>query len=689
MKNSFFKRNKNKFLLSFGVLAGLSLLTFVLGMKFTKKFKPSFYNYKSYMSEDNIKEINNTFDYKEFDEVNQFSNALINNKAVAGIGSEFLAVELIRKQLIGKIDYASLLNLPEIEGFLEFNKLKSIINSDNFENYHESQKNNFKKLFKEAKQKRDLARKYVQLTLRSEIWDHLSKYKLENGDELWEYFYPYFSQDMVIGYNIKKIPLDKEVQNEDGGINIDVYKNSFKNTDIQDPLSLINVLKIMSKNNFDKWYITDAVRDNMLYGSSYWPLPNGRTENNFTGKVSDSEDYGNQTYKILIDAFADLIHDGTGYDIKNNKHITFKGDGLEIVNDLINPGRPDVNVAIMYNGDAIDSYYGSDNFPDVVEDGEIRAIKPKNNILLLDGFVVSSGASRENAKQYTKAVSNTIFQGNKEIIDSYKELVEKNLLEEKISSNTSDSNFNKIQTKVAFKRILSNWSEAKKIEISKEIDEADDNIEVLINKYSSIIDLSSLDNSDKLQEYFEVQKKYKNNENYEYDDRINIFVKFFSDYISKNLSSFIDFISDNFKKEDFKIESLSERTIETNLFSAWLNKDRENILSFISELNDKSELVSFFTTYIARKISFIDISSLEDKHNFTNFDFVNYVPTNISDYEQVLQNYFLDPIEGHDANAISLFEITNANGIVHENIQPVSDELQSKLTTYYFNKTKS
>ncbi|PPJ44556.1 hypothetical protein C0075_25890, partial [Rhizobium sp. KAs_5_22] len=75
--------------------------------------------------------------------------------------------------------------------------------------------------------------------------------------------------------------------------------------------------------------------------------------------------------------------DGTGFDIKDNKHISFIGDGLEIVNNIINPTRPDVNVAIMYNGDAIDAYYGSDNFPDVVEDGEIRSIKPKHNLLLV------------------------------------------------------------------------------------------------------------------------------------------------------------------------------------------------------------------------------------------------------------------------------------------------------------------
>ncbi|WAM06299.1 hypothetical protein ONA24_02595 [Mycoplasmopsis cynos] len=110
----------------------------------------------------------------------------------------------------------------------------------------------------------------MKLSLRKEIWNHINKYKLQNNDELWEYFYPYFSQDMVIAYNIKKVPLKKS--NNYGAIDFSKYKNKFKNDDIKDPLAIINVLKILSENNYDKWYITDAIRDNLLYGSAYWPF---------------------------------------------------------------------------------------------------------------------------------------------------------------------------------------------------------------------------------------------------------------------------------------------------------------------------------------------------------------------------------------------------------------------------------
>ncbi|SYV97726.1 Uncharacterised protein, partial [Mycoplasmopsis edwardii] len=59
---------------------------------------------------------------------------------------------------------------------------------------------------------------------------------------------------MVIGYNIKKVPLNSEVIDPTtGGINFASYKDKFKNDDIKDPYSLINILKIMTENNYNQW----------------------------------------------------------------------------------------------------------------------------------------------------------------------------------------------------------------------------------------------------------------------------------------------------------------------------------------------------------------------------------------------------------------------------------------------------
>ncbi|BBA22389.1 spermidine/putrescine ABC transporter substrate-binding lipoprotein PotD [Mycoplasmopsis bovirhinis] len=691
MKKNFWKTHKNKVLVSSGILSVAGIFTAVLSTKLTKKFKPSFYNYKSYMSSDNIDKLNETFDYKEFDEINQFSTALINNKAVAGIGSDFLAAELVRKKLIGKIDYASLLGLEELEGFLEYDKLKTLVNSQDFTNYSITEQETYKKELSEAFNKKQLIKQFVKLTLRPEIWDHLLKYKLEDDNELWEYFYPYFSQDMVVSYNIKKNPIAVDNATGNGSIDFEKYKNTFQNNDIKDPLSLVNVLKIMSLNNFNKWYITDSIRDNMMYGSSYWPLPTGRTENNFTGYVLDNETDGNETYKILIDAFADLINDGTGYNIKDANHIAFKGDGLEIVNDLINPSRNDVNVAIMYNGDAIDAYYGKDNFPNLVEDGHIRAIKPKNNILLLDGLVISSGVSKENAKKYAQKVSESFFQGTIDIINSYKALLENNAIKE-LRLGTNQVDFTHMQTKTMFKRLATNWKELKINELS-ELETASLNQEYLnqfISKFTNLIDLSLEENKASYDEYLAIQENYQNNQKVDFSDRINLFVKIIKNYLDANLSDFYQLAINNIEESKKAIEyQNSYDSFEKALIYEFISSNLEELKEALSKHSTLKEKKDFIGLFLARKIAILDFSTIKDKYNFTNFDYVNYVPTNISDYEQVLQNYFLDPISGHDETAINLYEINNKTGIIHENIQPVSDELQSKITTYYFNKTKS
>ncbi|MFV8479436.1 hypothetical protein ACNQ2L_00295 [Mycoplasma sp. T193] len=92
-------------------IALLSIGSFIIALvvillsvfKFSHPFKPAFYNYKSYMSKTNIDKIQKDFTYKTFDEINEFTNALVNNKAIAGIGSDFQAIDLIKKDILKKL----------------------------------------------------------------------------------------------------------------------------------------------------------------------------------------------------------------------------------------------------------------------------------------------------------------------------------------------------------------------------------------------------------------------------------------------------------------------------------------------------------------------------------------------------------------------------------------------------------
>ncbi|BBU47655.1 hypothetical protein [Mycoplasmopsis felis] len=674
-----------------------------LTLKKNKSFKPSFYNYKSYMSDDNIEHLNNTFDYKEFDEINQFTNALINNKAAAGIGSDFLAAELANKGLISKLDYSILLNLPELKNYLkyddylkEFNELNIQLKNTKDQEQKASLNNKILKIqqnLNNSKKAKELIKQYVKLTLRPEIWNHLNSYNLNDNNELWEYFYPYYSQDMVIAYNIKKVSINPENLDENQSIDISKYIDKFINTEpnkeiIQNPYSIINLLKIISENGYDKWVITDAVRDNMLYGSSYWPLPNGRTDEKFTGIVQE-EDNNSKPYEILIDSFVDLVKDGTGFDIRNNKHITLKGDGLEIVNDLINPNRPDINAAIMYNGDAIDSYYGSDNFPNQVEDGEIRAIKPNQNILLVDGLVLSNKLNQETKDDFMHNISTGYYSYLSKVIQKYKSIFNKDL----------EQNFDNLQNKLVENHIIEIWKDFKTEELSEQLNDLNNDVIInFINKIASIIDLSSQENNQEFIDFYDLRQKYlkKAEQDINKNDAINYSSYLMKEFLNKNYSDFMNKLVNKIleiSNNNFEVKEEELLKLNQDEFSKMIIK---NTLTFIEEflqkIKENENKEEFIFDTIINSLVFIDLSNeeyLKNYNNLSNFNFINYVPTSITDYELIYRFYFFDKYDNHDFNAINMFEIINTDAIKHESIKPVNDKLLSKITTYYFSKIKS
>ncbi|WP_322876275.1 type 2 periplasmic-binding domain-containing protein [Mycoplasmopsis felis] len=674
-----------------------------LTLKKNKSFKPSFYNYKSYMSNDNIEHLNNTFDYKEFDEINQFTNALINNKAAAGIGSDFLAAELANKGLISKLDYSILLNLPELKNYLkyddylkEFNELNIQLKNTKDQEQKASLNNKILKIqqnLNDSKKAKELIKQYVKLTLRPEIWNHLNSYNLNDNNELWEYFYPYYSQDMVIAYNIKKVSINPENLDENQSIDISKYIDKFINTEpnkeiIQNPYSIINLLKIISENGYDKWVITDAVRDNMLYGSSYWPLPNGRTNEKFTGIVQE-EDNNSKPYEILIDSFVDLIKDGTGFDIRNNKHITLKGDGLEIVNDLINPNRPDINAAIMYNGDAIDSYYGSDNFPNQVEDGEIRAIKPNQNILLVDGLVLSNKLNQETKDDFMHNISTGYYSYLSKVIQKYKSIFNQDL----------EQNFDNLQNKLVENHIIEIWKDFKTNELSEQWNDLNNDVIInFVNKIASIIDLSSQENNQEFINFYDLRQKYlkKAEQDINKNDAINYSSYLMKEFLNKNYSDFMNNLVNKIleiSNNNFEVKEEELLKLNQDEFSKMIIK---NTLTFIEEflqkIKENENKEEFIFDTIINSLVFIDLSNeeyLKNYNNLSNFNFINYVPTSITDYELIYRFYFFDKYDNHDFNAINMFEIINTDAIKHESIKPVNDKLLSKITTYYFSKIKS
>ncbi|QNM93557.1 hypothetical protein H9M94_03050 [Mycoplasma sp. Pen4] len=346
----------------------VTLITIILSIvKFSTPFKPSFYNYKSYMSQANIKKVEKTFNYKVFDEINEFTTALVNKKAIAGIGSDFQAVNLIKKDLVKPI--------------------------------------NFKKLFKTHKDlTSDEIKKALKAIYTPIVWKHLESYDeqlktdadglpYDTPKHLWEYFIPYYAQDGVVAYNrfdkddntIRPYINNQDLLNNANKLNETIkYQDESKSVS---PNSLLNLINTLRSKGYKNLVVTDAIRVNMLYGSQY-ELINKQSnfdviKDNFTGKTTENN------YKKQIHGFEWLLKKGTNSSNRNlYKNISFNADGQGILDTLINPKYNAVDSAILYNGDLLDAYYSENNY-DTVEKGTIDGFKIGENVLLVDGFVVA------------------------------------------------------------------------------------------------------------------------------------------------------------------------------------------------------------------------------------------------------------------------------------------------------------
>ncbi|MFV8475053.1 hypothetical protein [Mycoplasma sp. Z663] len=628
-----------------------------IAYKATHQYKPAFYNFKSYMSEDNQAILRQHFTYTQFSEISEFNNALINHKAAAGVGTDFLAAQLAKKGLLAKIDYSILFNDPSL-------------------------KDNYQK-----------TKNLVHLFLRDEIWNHLAQYNAElsksNKGELWEYFFPYYSQDAVVAYNTRKNPIvpnnRSDADDPLSGIATSWLKEqNFGNSEAYN--SFINVLKAIHANGFNSYIITDAMRDNMLYGSSYWLLPDGeRTSSKFTGDVKSD------TYKILIDSFKQLIKDGTGFDVRNNRHISFEGDGLELLNQLINPKRPDITAAIMYNGDAIDAYYGSDNYPasekeiaqGISHDGDIRVIKPKQNLLLVDGIMLSSANNETENTAYLQVLGSSVYSNLNNYWAMGKDQTslatyEKNT-KVKFSENIFAQVWKQIQEQGAFAKLWNPSLLAKPLESNQ--------INQVITKYSDLINLSLPSNATWLDKYSHLQTE-RDEEVANYDAKINIAPSMLQAYLLASKASLMDQLLAFLNNNQAKTAVLNTSNSEDEILGAIVASNKEQINDFIQSWEGKKEALAL---YLGRKIAFIDISdeqNIEGWGNLTNFNYINYVPTQEIDYQLVLRNYFADVVEGQDKNVIDIYKIVDVSN-QSDKLEIFASELQDLINKFSSNSTLS
>ncbi|MFV8401230.1 hypothetical protein [Mycoplasma sp. 2634B] len=365
----------------------IALVVILLSVfKFSHPFKPAFYNYKSYMSKTNIDKIQKDFTYKTFDEINEFTNALVNNKAIAGIGSDFQAIDLIKKGHIKKIDFKKLFKSVDHANF-DQQLLDKLSDSDFLAN-----------VLKEI---------YSPI-----VFNHLASYddelttdlhgnKLETPNHLWEYFIPYYAQDGMIAYNTAKAINGKTVNDE--ALEANAAKLSQKYQTTIEPYSLLNELNLISQSGYGNYIITDAIRTNMLYASGYNFNNNTLTLQPFTGTSNE------RNYKNQIIQFGNMIQAATSYPISNSRYITLDGDGQNIVARLLDPSNKQTDSGIVYNGDMLDMYYSDNNY-DTVANGTVEGLKIGQNVLLVDGVMVKSNISDEYETKLYQSLNESFLQ---------------------------------------------------------------------------------------------------------------------------------------------------------------------------------------------------------------------------------------------------------------------------------------
>ncbi|TNK93397.1 hypothetical protein C4M83_00185, partial [Mycoplasmopsis pullorum] len=160
----------------------------------------------------------------------------------------------------------------------------------------------------------------------------------------------------------------------------------------------------------------------------------------------------------------------------------------------------------------------------------------------------------------------------------------------------------------------------------------------------------------------DVLSKFNNNElvwNY-------LYVKALSSYLEKNeLKTEHNWISEIVKNSEFDSSKLNLWVLD---LLAWSD------LGFDPEEESDSYKEKLFNT---------------DYLNINNFDYINYSLPIALDNLFIYKNYFFDGDGQDDVIAQELYKIANTDKITHKEIDPVSNDLNSKITLEYYKQMKS
>lgn len=378
------KITKKTILVILGCFLTFGFLLVVIIVKILIPFKPSFYSYSSYADYETIKQINKNYTYKEYGSVEEFEFAFENNKVIAGITSDYSIISLI---IDGKV-------APISKEIKEMNNLEN--EWESYFNESTIEQMNFYNQFLDEN---------VQKRLNEIFPDYGQNYNFKFSD----FVVPYFINDRLIAYDTTKIFGQKNLP-------INPLNEHFSNEEYPSLENALKLLKMEAKNKFKiQW--TKNERENTVIGSTI-----DDPKNNWNTKIDD------KNYNELLDNFANIVYNGTEAQMSNPNVNIFETDSDVVLNNVINPNS-NISIALLYNGDALDAYYGSDNFEGIEDGDRLRIIRTKYTVRILDAFVVSSSLNTNEKEKLLKNFNDSLFNG---MFLSCDDLIEKTQLGENV-----------------------------------------------------------------------------------------------------------------------------------------------------------------------------------------------------------------------------------------------------------------
>ncbi|MGL6125416.1 MAG: hypothetical protein ACRC1F_02975 [Metamycoplasmataceae bacterium] len=323
--------------------------------KSVNPYKPTIYNYQSYVNPDFIPEIEKNYSYREYKNNSEFNNAIDNNKAIGGISTDYMLVDLINNKKISKINFEKAFGIADPTIFYSDQTNKQLEFFDKF-------------IAVNSKVKGDVDGDGIV-------------------DRFSEYIIPIWINNKVFIYNSEKM-----------GNNIPNFNNDF---------SYENILKELTRGGVDVWSWTNAPIENSVLGSEkeLGGFDTTLTNDNYVKRIDQfSQIVQNGTGHSISDSSTNIFEDDSDVVLQSTidpksfikGSYLFNGDALDAFwseDNFSNVSTGTIKMVKPENSPSfVDGFVVSSS---ISEDKQVELLKNLNSVFFEGKFMTKEEISLE------------------------------------------------------------------------------------------------------------------------------------------------------------------------------------------------------------------------------------------------------------------------------------------------------